>query len=378
VTRVPIDTGYLKQTLIELLNIHSPSGYTDQIVHYVGHELQKLGIAHNVTRRGAIRATLKGRIKDTLDRAVAVHLDTLGAMVRRVKPGGRLAIAPVGNWSARFAEGGRVTVYSESGPKRGTVLPLKASGHAYGDQVDAQPVGWDHVEVRVDDDAQETSEALSNDIQVGDFVAFDAMPEISPGGFINARHLDDKAGVAILLTVARAIKQERVDLPIDCHLIFTIFEEVGSGASAAVYGDVAEMVVVDHAPVAPNQSATEFKAALGMMDQTGPFDYHLNRKLLAIAREHGIDVVRDVLRFYRSDSASAIEAGNDTRTALIGFGVDGSHGYERTHLSSIVAVADLVAMYVQSAPTFSRDKDEMASLNGFPHQPDRKVIQIKT
>ena len=375
---VPIDSGYLKQTLIELLNIHSPSGYTDQIVHYVGQELQNLGIAHNVTRRGAIRATLKGRIRDTLDRAVAVHLDTLGAMVRKVKASGRLAIAPVGNWSSRFAEGGRVTIFAENGPKRGTVLPLKSSGHAYGDQVDTQPISWDHVEIRVDEKGPENIAVLRNDIQVGDFVAFDAMPEISPGGFINARHLDNKAGVAILLTVANAIKQAQVNLPIDCHLIFTIFEEVGSGASAAVYGDVAEMVVIDHAPVAPNQNATEFCATVGMMDQSGPFDYHLNRKLLAIGEEHGISLIKDVFRFYRSDSASAIEAGNDTRTTLIGFGIDGSHGYERTHMSSLVAVADLIALYVQSAPTFSRDKDELASLNGFPHQPDREVIQIKT
>jgi peptidase M42 family hydrolase len=376
--RVSIDADYLQQTLIKLLNIHSPSGYTDQIVHFVGDQLQELDIPYNVTRRGAIRATLKGRKRDTLDRAVAVHVDTLGAMVRRVKPNGRLALAPVGTWSARFAEGARVTVYSASGSKRGTVLPLRASGHAYGDEVDSQPTGWDYVEVRVDEEAVAADAALPNAIEVGDFVAFDAMPELSPNGFINARHLDDKGGVAILLAVAKAIKQERIDLPIDCHLIFTIFEDVGSGASAAVYGDVSEMVVIDHAPVAPNQHATEFKATIGMMDQSGPFDYHLNRKLLSLSKEHGIDLIKDIFRFYRSDSASAIEAGNDTRTALVGFGIDGSHGYERTHMSSLVAVADLIALYVRSEPTFSRDKDELASLNGFPHQPKRRTIQIET
>ncbi len=377
-TRVPIDPDYLKQMLIALLNIPSPSGYTDQIVHFVAKELQQLGIAHNVTRRGAIRATLKGRQQDRLDRAVAVHLDTLGAMVRQVKPNGRMAIAPVGNWSSRFAEGGRITLFTADGPIRGTVLPLKASGHAWGDAVDIQPTGWDHVELRVDWMHGDPDRPLQNRIQVGDFVAFDAMPEWCANGFINARHLDDKAGVAILLAVAKAIKGNRIDLPIDCHLIFTIFEEVGSGASAAVYGDVAEMVVVDHAPVAPNQNATEFHAIVAMMDQTGPFDYHLNRKLCTIGEEHGIDIVRDVFRFYRSDSASAIEAGNDTRTALVSFGIDGSHGYERTHVASLMAVADLIALYLQSAPTFTRDKDQLASLKGFPHQPERDIIQIKT
>ncbi|MGA6924934.1 MAG: osmoprotectant NAGGN system M42 family peptidase, partial [Desulfosarcina sp.] len=272
----------------------------------------------------------------------------------------------------------RVTVYAEGQAIRGTVLPLKASGHAYGEAVDTQPCGWDQVELRVDQAMLDKESGLSTIVQVGDFVAFDALPEIGSNGFINARHLDDKAGVAILLTVAKAAVEGALCLPIDCHLIFTIFEEVGSGASAAVYGDVAEMVVVDHAPVAPNQNATETSAMVAMMDQAGPFDYHLNRKLCAIAKDHGIHLIKDLFRFYRSDSASAIEAGNDTRTALVGFGVDGSHGYERTHLSSLVAVADLIALYIQSEPTFVRDKDEMASLNGFPHQPHREVIQIKT
>lgn len=376
--RIDVDTDYLQQTLVALLNIHSPSGYTDQIVHFVGQELDHLGIIYNVTRRGAIRATLPGSGRETLDRAVATHLDTLGAMVRRVKPSGRLSIAPVGTWSSRFAEGGRVTIYADAGPMRGTVLPRKASGHAYGDAVDRQPSDWDQVEVRVDRDMKSADGQLLTAIQTGDFVAFDAVPEICPDGFINARHLDDKAGVATVLAVARAIRKAGVTLPIDCHLIFTIFEEVGSGASAAVYGDVAEMVVVDHAPVAPNQMATEYHAVVAMMDQSGPFDYHLNRKLIALARKHDIDLIRDVFRYYRSDSASAIEAGNDTRTALVGYGVDGSHGYERTHLTALKTVADLLALYIQSAPTFSRDKDDLASLNGFPHQPERTVIKIET
>jgi peptidase M42 family hydrolase len=373
-----IDIDYLKQMLVALLNIPSPSGYTDQIVHFIGRELQRLDIDYNVTRRGAIRATLPGVGREILDRAVAAHLDTLGGMVRRIKPDGRLAVAPVGTWSSRFAEGARVTIYTDGGPIRGTVLPLKASGHAYGDAIDTQACGWDQVEVRMDREIKPVDGSISPVVQVGDFIAFDALPEIGDTGFINARHLDDKAGVAIVLTVAKAIRQKKVAIPIDCHLIFTILEEVGSGASAAVYGDVAEMVVIDHAPVAPNQMATEHAAVVAMMDQSGPFDYHLNRKLLSIAQTHDINVIRDIFRFYRSDSASAIEAGNDTRTALVGFGVDGSHGYERTHMASLKAVANLMALYIQSPPTFSRDKADLSSLNGFPHQPGRNVIQIET
>jgi putative aminopeptidase FrvX len=213
---------------------------------------------------------------------------------------------------------------------------------------------------------------------VGDFVAFDALPEITPNGFINARHLDDKAGVAVLLTAAKSMIDAQIALPVDCHLIFTIFEEVGHGASAAVYGDVAEMVVIEQAPVASGQNALEDGVTIGMMDQSGPFDYHLSHKLIGICEENQIAYAKDVFRFYRSDSASAIEAGNDTRTALVCFGVDGSHGYERTRLASLDAVTRTVVHYMQSDPTFQRDKDDLATLKDFPHQPTRDLIQIKT
>jgi len=375
--RLEIERDYLERTLVALLNTPSPSGYSDQIVHRVGEMLEREGIAFNVTRRGAIRATLPGA-RNTLDRALAVHLDTLGAMVAGLKDNGRLALAPVGTWSSRFAEGARVTVFAGSAPRRGTVLPLKASGHVYGDAVNDQPTGWEHVEVRVDRRCADRADLERAGFAVGDFVAFDAAPEITPEGFVNARHLDDKAGVATVLAVARAVVRQGVRLPVDAHLLFTISEEVGSGASHVLYGDVAEMVAVDHAPVAPGQHSSEYSATIAMLDMSGPFDYHLSRKLVDLCTTHGVPHRRDLFKYYRSDSASAIEAGNDTRTALVGFGLDASHGHERTHVSSLLALADLIGIYLQSPPTFIRDKDHLAPLSGFPHQPTRDVIQIKT
>ena len=326
---IPIDHDYLQKTLLALLSIPSPSGYSDQIVHFVGRTIEDLGLDFNVTRRGAIRATLPGR-EGPLDRAVAAHLDTLGAMVNRLKVNGRLGLSPIGTWSSRFAEGARVTVFSPQGPQRGTVLPLKASGHVYGDEVDSQPSGWDQVEIRVDAPCGDAGDLQTAGFTVGDFVAFDHLPEITPGGFINARHLDDKAGVAVLLTVAKGILDAGLDLPVDCHLIFTIFEEVGHGASAAVYGDVAEMVVIDQAPVAPGQNAREDGVTIGMMDQSGPFDYHLSRKLIGLCEANGIAYAKDVFRFYRSDSAR-------TRTGAAGLGLTIAAAIASAHGGTISA-----------------------------------------
>src|SRR5690606_9432967 len=140
------DLAYLRQVLLEMLAIPSPTGFTDTIVRYVAERLEELGIPFELTRRGTIRATLKGR-QNSPDRAVSAHLDTIGAIVRELKDNGRPALAPVGCWSSRFAEGSRVSLFSDNGVLRGSVLPLLASGHAFNTAVDQLPVSWDQVEL---------------------------------------------------------------------------------------------------------------------------------------------------------------------------------------------------------------------------------------
>jgi putative aminopeptidase FrvX len=98
-----------------------------------------------------------------------------------------------------------------------------------------------------------------------------------------------------------------------------------------------------------------------MKDSSGPFDYHLTHKLLDLCAEHGIRHKRDVFRYYRCDSASAIEAGNDIRTALVCFGTDATHGYERCHENSLIALGELLGYYLQSNPTFKRDRKSLES-----------------
>jgi len=362
-----IDPDYLVKTLLALLQIPSPSGYTDSIVRFVCKELARLGIEFDLTRRGAIRATIPGRRRKP-NRALVAHLDTLGAMVTRLKPNGRVAVAPIGTWSSRFAEGARVTIFSDEHGYRGTVLPLKSSGHVSHEAIDAQPVNWQQVEIRVDERVTDVEELFELGIRVGDFVAVDPQPEVTDSGFIVSRHLDNKAGVAALLAAARSIVRQESAIPLDCHLLFTIFEEVGSGASAVLHRDVAEMVSIDNATPAPGQNSSEFDVTIAMMDSSGPFDYHLTRRLLELARDNHIVHSRDVFKHYRCDAASAVEAGNDIRAALICFGVDASHGYERTHIDSLVSLAQLIAAYMQSPATVARDRIQLGPLKGFPEQ----------
>lgn len=365
---ITIDQEYLLSILMKLLRIPSPAGYTDAIVRFVGQELESLGISYELTRRGAIRADLNGKVSAPA-RAIVAHLDTLGAMVKSLKPNGRLEIVPIGTWSSRFAEGCRVTIFTDHENSRGTILPLKASGHTFNDEVDTQPVKWEQVEVRIDEESSTLEDLQRLGFHVGDFIAIDPQTEILPNGYINSRHLDNKAGVAVLLATAKACIEQKAALPIDAHLLFTISEEVGSGASVNLHGDIAEMVSIDNSTPAPGQNSTEHAVTIAIMDSSGPFDYHLTHTLLDLCQDQRIAHCRDVFRYYRCDAASAIEAGNDIRTALICFGADSSHGYERTHLKSLLALSKLISVYLQSDPVVTRDRQKMGSLQGFPSQP---------
>ena len=363
-----MDKDYLIATLSHLLDIPSPTGYTDQIVRHCGKELDELGVDYELTRRGAIRAVLRGKARQPA-RALIAHVDTLGAQVRALKPNGRVELVPIGHWSSRFAEGGRVTLFTRTGAFRGTVLPLKASGHTFGEEINEQPTSWDHVELRVDVDAENDSALAELGVAIGDYVAFDSRQEFTDSGFINARHLDDKAGVAALFATLKALKDSDAALPVDCYFLFSIAEEVGVGASSVLHGDIASMVTVDNGTTAPGQNSAEKGVTVAMADSTGPFDYHITNKLIDLCTAREIPFQRDIFRHYRCDSASAVEAGNDIRTALVTFGVDASHGYERIHLDALESLGRLLVAYLTSDVSIKRDRKELDSLLGFTSQP---------
>lgn len=303
-------------------------------------------------------------------RAIVSHLDTLGAQVKQLKDNGRLELVPIGTWSARFAEGARVTVFTDRGAVRGTILPLKASGHIFNEEIDSLPIGWPMTELRVDARVHSKADLIALGIEVGDIVAIDPQPEFLANGYIVSRHLDDKAGVALMLAALKALTAHNEPPPVDVHFIFTIAEEVGVGASSALTDDVASVVAVDNGTSGPGQNSAEFGVTIAMADQTGPFDYHLTRALIRLCRDEDIIFRKDVFRYYRSDAASAVVAGHDVRNALVTFGIDASHGYERIHMHALRSVAELLSAYALSPVEIRRDAVETArGLAGFTRQP---------
>ncbi len=177
--------------------------------------------------------------------------------MKNLKDNGRLEVVPIGHWSARFAEGARCTLYTERGSYRGSILSLKASGHTFNEEVDTHPVGWPHVELRVDALARTKRDLERLGIAIGDTIAIDTRSEFLANGFIVSRHLDDKAGCASMFAALKALQDEKARLPVDTLFIFSISEEVGVGASSVLTNDVASLVALHsgEVPLSRPQSA---------------------------------------------------------------------------------------------------------------------------
>ena len=126
--------------------------------------------------------------------------------------------------------------------------------------------------------------------EVGDIIAIDPQTEFLDNGFICSRHLDDKAGVAVMFAALKALVEAKDRLPVDIYFLFTIEEEVGVGASTILNDNISSLIAIDNGTSAPGQNSAEFGVTVSMADQHGPFDYHLTRKLVEKRIWPAIDV----------------------------------------------------------------------------------------
>ncbi len=346
---LPIDLEQLAAFLTGLLNIASPTGFTEQSVAYLEATLAPLPLTLRRTHKGALVADWAGARQDA-PRALTAHLDTLGAMVKEIKDSGRLRLSKIGGFAWNTVEGEGCTIFTASGRRvRGTLLITKASSHVYGAETGEMKREDATMEVRLDERTTSAQQTRDLGIQVGDYAAFDPRVEAGPAGFIRSRHLDDKASVAAIVGAVWAMAAAGVQPAQRTTLLFSTYEEVGHGAAAGIPADVVELLAVDMAAIGQGQESDEFNLTICAKDSGGPYDYELRRRLARLADEAGIPYKLDIYPFYGSDGEAFWRAGGDVRVGLVGPGVEASHNYERTHVEALERTAQLLAEYMRSA-----------------------------
>ena len=340
------DTDALMNFLTHLLNIPSPTGYSEKAIAFCETFLSTLpGVKLTQTNKGALVARLAGQSESPW-RALTAHVDTLGAMVKEIKPNGRLKLTRLGGYAWNTVEGEGVIVFTKNEkPVRGALLLNKASTHVHGQDVGKTERNDDTMEVRLDARTTCAGETADLGIGVGDFVAFDPRVERS-SGFIRSRHLDDKACVACMLFALKSLVDAGLKPKATTVFHVSNYEEVGHGAAAGIPAEVSELIAVDMAAVGEGQASDEFHATLCVKDSGGPYHYGLNRRMRMLAEKYAIPYKIDIYPHYGSDGGAFWRAGGDVAVALIGPGVDASHNYERTHTEALIATTQWCQAYL--------------------------------
>ena len=332
--------NFIKEQLYTLTSIPSPSSFTTKVTDYLLSELSSLGYSPERSNKGNVFVTLGGSGSPLV---LAAHVDTLGAMVRSIKENGRLRPTTIGGHQWSTADGENCTIHTRDGRVyTGVVLNKEPSSHVADQKTELIE---ENMEILLDENVASDQDTLALGIQTGDIIAMDPRTVVTESGYIKSRFLDDKLSAAILLGLARAVREDAWKLNRKVSLLFTVYEEVGHGGSV-VPDDTEEMISVDMGCVGSDLGCTERMVSICAKDSGGPYNYDLITALSNLAKEKKLDYAIDVYPHYGSDVETTLRAGYDIRHGLIGPGVYASHNYERSHMDGVRNTFELLKAYI--------------------------------
>ncbi len=330
------------ETLKNLVEIDSPTGFTEQACDYAAGVLRGYGYEPELSNKGAVRCSMGAAPR----LAIAAHTDTLGAMVSGINSDGTLAVSTIGGLSLNMAEGEYVKVYTMAGKVlTGTFLLDNPSSHANKD-LNKTRRDTSNMHIRLDEEVYKETDTRELGVRPGDIVSFDPRYQELPSGYVKGRFMDNKAGCFVLFEIARRLPPSDAGLPVE--LFFSNYEEVGHGGTCGYSDTIEELLVIDMGVLGEPCEGSEVRCSICAKDTSGPYDYAMRKKLVELAEEKSIPHSVDVYPYYGSDGSAALRAGNDFRVGLIGPGVAASHGVERTHVKGIEATIELCLAYIES------------------------------
>ena len=327
-----LDVRYSLDQTLRLLSIPSPTGYPRQVCDALVETLRGLRFSPRTLRKGGVVCPLGGEGRPIV---LASHVDTLGLMVRAVKPDGRLAFTCLGGPSLQAVETENVTVITRGGQRYTGVVELRNASKHVNRELDSEKRDDTTLEILLDEEVSSREDVERLGIAVGDIVCLDPRARVTESGFIRSRFLDDKLSAGMLLTLARGVAEGTVRLSRKVTLFFSVYEEVGHGASCGLPEDTEDLLVVDMGCVGEGLQCTERQVSICAMDSGGPYSYEVVSGLIAAAKREGAAYAVDLYPHYGSDVEATLGAGSDIRHGLIGPGVYASHGYERSHVDGV-------------------------------------------
>lgn len=338
------DEEFCLKTFEQLLSMDSTTGFYEESQRQLCALLDEMGFPYEIVHKGGVIANLGGE-GDAL--CITAHLDDIGLMVRHLNADGTLNVCPVGGLYPFYCVTENVRVHTRDGKVyTGTICRTPNSIHVTEEELRTTlPDFRTNVCVVLDENVKNAEDVRALGIETGDSIALEPR-FVYANGYLKSRFVDDKACAAVLLTLMKALKEERILLKRKVYAYFAYYEEIGHGTTV-LPADVRDMIAVDIAPTGPDQNSDERKVSIFAKDSRYPYHWGLTNELRQTAIDAGVDYVMDIFTpHYGTDCDVTLTAGYDIRHAAIGPGTANSHGYERTHIQGLRAVYELLLAYL--------------------------------
>lgn len=339
-----INKDYVLNTVKEILNIHSPSGFCYEAINLIKQKVGALGYSFETTRKGCGIITIPGCSEEKII-GLSAHVDTLGAMVRSITSKGTLKFTLIGGPIPATLDSEYCQIRTRDGKLyTGTFLSTSPAVHVYEDSKSKERTP-EKMEIRIDEVVHSKEDVLALGIESGDFIFIEPKTVITESGFIKSRFIDDKGSVAALMGLLELMHRENKMPSFTTKIFISVYEEVGHGSSY-IPEDITEMIAVDMGCIGEDLNCTEYDVSICAKDSGGPYDYEMTTRLVELAKANSLKYVVDIYPMYGSDVGAALRGGNNIRGALIGPGVHASHGMERTHYAALENTIKLLYLYL--------------------------------
>jgi putative aminopeptidase FrvX len=188
----------LRDLVGELMLIPGLSGHEGRVAAALAGHLRALGLAPQADRLGNLWATLPGD-PERPPVLLFTHMDQLGFVVRKVEPSGLIRVERVGGVPERALPAQAMVICTEGGDLPAVIGHKSHHATAPEEKYRVLP----YAELALDAGFSSKAEAEAAGVRIGTPVCY--LPRVLPlaGGRLAGTSLDDRAGCAVLLELAR-------------------------------------------------------------------------------------------------------------------------------------------------------------------------------
>jgi putative aminopeptidase FrvX len=209
----------LRALTAELMRIPGLSGHEDRVRRRIAAELKAMGIGSQTDTLGNLIATIEGeaRIPSVM---LFAHTDQLGLVVRKIEANGLIRVERLGGVPERALASQEVLLCVGEGRDVPGLIANK-SHHATAQDEKYRVLPYQ--EIYIDTGLASADEVLAAGIDIGTPVVYAPKVVELAGGRIAGTSVDDRAGCAVIVEVARALLGVKRRPTV--HLVFSVQEE---------------------------------------------------------------------------------------------------------------------------------------------------------